>query len=175
MLPVANKTAFISFIVDLLSILLLSSLRQIQKNILVACTKLVIVSQSGLLNVSLAVSRSLMQGTASTIHVREVLNIICGSKFDTQMFFFHSFSIQQCHDISISMVHSKHNNDYFSIKRTTFFSTQLYQLYYDLLLSAMLYESPYVYYWLLSHSVQYCIISVSAFFLAVSSSRLPLC
>lgn len=75
-------------------------------------TNLHSLSKPEFLNISLAVSISLLQvSIGRTSHVQEILNIIRDPSFDAKLFSAHFHSLQDCHNIRNSIVRDTCNHN----------------------------------------------------------------
>lgn len=75
-----------------------------------ALHKIHIVCEAELFNVYLAVCFPLLQDILGTIHVQEVLDIICESSFHSKLFSCHIASVMECHEISSRIVCYQYSN-----------------------------------------------------------------
>lgn len=84
-----------------------------------ACSRNIPTNPSGIdndsrlkfLNASLAVSLPLLDHAAGAIYSEEVFNIIWDPNFDGRLFSSQTSFIENCDDISTTIVHSTYSND----------------------------------------------------------------
>lgn len=81
------------------------------RNITLSCMKRNTEPGAELLNLSLAISSSLLQVVARAIHFQELLDVNHVPAFDAKLFYSEIVSTQKFHDTASSIVQSKCSND----------------------------------------------------------------